>query len=322
MSLAFMQEESAFVADRVFQDIPVQKQADAYFTYDRGEWNRDEMKERAPATESAGSTYTVGNTTYFARVRALHRDVPDQIRDNADSPIDLDAEAMRYVTGKALINREVNFVNGFLLTNNPGVVWTNVGDGNAARSAALDFTDNANNNLVFWNLAASTPIEDIRLAKRTVQEATGFRPNVLTLQRTVFDALVDHGDIVGRMDRGQTTGTAMVNKESLAALLELDEVLVMDSIQNTALQGATAVHSFIAGNQALLTYRPPAPGILTPAAGYTFSWSGYLGATNMGTRISTIPMDHLKAMRVEIESAYDQHLVAADLGFMFDGIVE
>lgn len=321
ISLGFMQDEANFVADRVFQDIPVDKQADAFFTYPRGEWNRDEMQERAPATESAGSTYTIGTDTYFARLRALHRDVPDQVRSNADDPIDLDAEATRFTSLKALINREVNFATNFFVAGNPGVTWTFKVDGAGARSAAFDPTDEANNDVVFWSTAASDPIENIREGKRFVLEETGFMPNVLTLNRRVYDVLLDHPDIIGRLDRGQTGGPAIANKDSLAALFELDEILVMDAIQNTALQGATDVHSFIGGNHALLTYRPAAPGRLTPAAGYTFTWRGLLGMTDMGARITTFRMESLKADRVEIESAYDQKLVAADLGYQFDDII-
>ena len=109
ISIAFLQNAEHFVATRVFPNIPVSKKSDAYFTYDRGEFNRDEMEERAPATESAGGTYEIGTDTYFARTRAYHKDVPDQVRDNADDPIDLDREATQYVTHKALIKREVTW---------------------------------------------------------------------------------------------------------------------------------------------------------------------------------------------------------------------
>ena len=60
---------------------------------------------------------------------------------------------------------------------------------------------------MFWSDAASTPIEDIRLVKRSILESTGFMPNTLVLGRPVFDALLDHSDIVGRLDRGQTSGS-------------------------------------------------------------------------------------------------------------------
>ncbi len=322
ISLAFVQASENFVADRVFANIPVAKQSDQYFTYARGEFNRDEMKERAPGTESSGGTYQIGTDTYFAKTRAYHRDVPDPLRANADSPISLDREASLFVTLKGLIKREKTWRTAYFTEGDPGDTWTFDVDGNAARSAAFDPLSAANNNVVFWDDASSTPIEDIRLLKRFVLESTGFMPNQLTLGRAVFDALIDHPDIVGRLDRGQTTGPAIANKESLAALFEVDRINVMDAIENTAVEGITDVHAFIGGKHALLTYRPPAPGLMTPSAGYTFSWTGLLGNTPNGMRVKRFRMEHLESDRIEIDMSYDQKLVSADLGAFFGSIVQ
>lgn len=324
ISLGFVQDAENFVAGRVFPVVPVGKQSDSYFTYDRGEFNRDEMKERAPATESAGGTYKIGTDTYFAIERAFHRDIPESVRRNADSPINLDREATMFVTQKALINREVNWVAKFFTAGAPGDTWTFDVDGAATATAPASFdpTSAANNNKVFWNDNASTPIEDVRQGKRFVLEETGFKPNTLVLGRAVFDVLLDHPDIVGRLDRGQTAGPAMATKDALAALFEVDRVEVMDAVRNTAKKGQTASHSFIGGKHALLAYRPPTPGIMTPAAGYTFAWTGMLGANEEGMRITRFFMRPIKSDRIEIETFYDQKLVAPDLGYFFGSIVE
>ncbi len=218
LSVAFMQSAGIFVASRVFPNIPVAKQADAYFIYDRGDFNRDAMEERAPGTESAGGAYKTGNDTYNAVVRAYHKDVPDQVRANQDSPINVDREATEFVTHKGLIKREVTWADAYFKTD----IWTFNVNGAASRAARLD-PSGANNNVLYWNDASSTPIEDVRLLKRIVLEETGFMPNILTLGRPVFDVLVDHGDIVGRLDRGQSVGAAMANRESLAALFEVEQ---------------------------------------------------------------------------------------------------
>jgi len=323
ISIAFMQSTDAFVAAKVFPNIPVSKKSDVFFTYDRGEFNRDEMKERAPGTESAGSGYDIATDNYFARTRALHKDISDEVRDNADNPINLDREATLYLAGKAMIKREVTWNAAFFQSGDPGDTWTFDADGNATASgAAFDPTDAANNQLLFWNQAASTPIEDVRLLKRFVLESTGFMPNTLTLARGVFDVLIDHPDIVGRLDRGQTTGPALATRESLAALFEVDEILVMDAIQNTAKEGQPAVHSFIGGKHALLSYKPSAPGILTPSAGYTFSWTGRVGASNEGMLIKRFRIEKEESDRVEITMSYDQKLTSKDLGAFFGDIIE
>ena len=74
--------------------------------------------------------------------------------------------------------------------------------------------------------------------KRIIQEQTGFRPNVLGIGRPVFDILLDHPDIVGRIDRGQTpNGPARASRQDLAALFELEAIEVMDAIYNDAAGG-------------------------------------------------------------------------------------
>ena len=309
ISLAFMQDASNFVADRVFPVVPVAKQSDLYFTYDRGMFNRDQMQRRAPGTPTAGINYTVATAPYVCQVWGLHKDVDDQTRANADAPLGPDREATELLSMQGLIRKEVNWAAGFFVP----AVWTTNLLGVPGVPIPGQFQQ--------WNQAASTPIEDSRGAKTTVQGLTGFRPNILTLARPVYDALLDHPDIVGRIDRGQTTGTALVLRQNLAALFEVDEIDVMDGIVNTALEGAANVHAFIAGNHALLTYRPAAPGLMVPSAGYTFSWNGLFGAGALGTRIKRFRMEPNAADRVEIEMAFDHRLIAADLGFFFQTAV-
>ena len=153
-------------------------------------------------------------------------------------------------------------------------------------------------------------------------QETGFEPNVLVLGKRVVDILKDHPDIIGRIDSGQTPGgPAMTMMENLAALFEVEEILVSKSIQNTAKLGAPASHSFIAGDNALLLYRPASPGLMTPAAGYTFLWSGFVGANNGGLRIKNFRMESIESDRIEAQVAYQHNLVAKDLGFYFNDIV-
>ena len=318
VSIAFMQSAENFVAGQVFPDIPSGMKSDIFFTYPRGEFNRVAMKLRAPATESAGASYKVAKDNFATEVFALHKDVDDQIRATQDRPINLDMEATRFLSLQGMLKKEIDWADNFFKTG----LWSFEADGAAARSANLSLTAAANNNLVYWNNASSSPIEDVDFAVRTVQENTGFRPNVLVLGRPVYDTLKNHADIIGRLDRGQTTGPAIARREALAALFEMDRILIMDGVQNTAAEGVADAHSFIGGKHALLAYVPDSPGILTPASGYSFSWTGYVGAGGMGVRMKRFYRPELSAMRNEIEMAYDMKRVAADLACFFNGIVQ
>jgi hypothetical protein len=299
ISIAYLQNAKHFVADQVFPNIPVTKQSDRYYTYDRGEFNRNEMEKRAPGTESAGGGYTIDNTpTYFADVAAYHKDIPDQIRANSDSVLAPDREATEYVTHKALIYREKLWASKFFVTSK----WT---------------TDYTSSN---WGPTgtATDPIQDIRTGKRTVLESTGFEPNTLVLSKAVYDTLADNADIIERVNAGQTpVGAAMGTLLAMMTLFEIERIFIMKAIENTAKEGATNVHAFIGGDNALLCYSAPSPGIMTPSAGYTFSWTGWMGASSNGNRIKRFRQEKLESDRVEIQAAFDQKLISADLGYFF-----
>lgn len=311
ISIAYLQDAVNFVAAKVFPNIPVTKQSDRYYTYDRGEFNRDEMEERAPSTESAGGGYTVDSTpTYYSPVYAFHKDISDQMRSNADAVLNPDREATEYVTTKALIKREKLWVSKYFATS----VWGKDITGVAATPTG--------DQVLQWNDANSTPIENVRTAKTYVLESTGFEPNTMVIGRRVYDALVDHPDIVDRIKYGQTVGDpAMANIQALMKLFEIQRLFVMNAIVNTAKEGQTASHSFIGGKNCLVCYSAPNPGLMTPSAGYTFSWTGFLGAGAEGNRIKRFRMEHLESDRVEIQMAFDQKKVAADLGYYFTTIV-
>jgi len=314
ISVAFLQNADNFVATKVFPNVPVTRQSDRYFIFDRGDFNRDEAEVRAPGTESAGGGYELDNTpTYFANVWAFHHDVPDQVRANADPAVDVERAASEYVMHKMLIKREKQWTSKFF---SPGVWATDITgvDSSPSSSQALKWSDDS-----------SDPIGNIRSAKTAILENTGFMPNRLVLTQPVMDALVDHPDIVDRVKYSGGVGNtspAMVNEQTLASLFGIEQVVISRAIENTAAQGATASHSFISGNNALLTYAAPAPSLMTPSGGYTFSWSGFMGQSNaFGVATKRFYIDELESTRVEAQMAFDNKLVSADLGFFWNTIV-
>lgn len=315
ISVAYSQEAAGveFVASRAFPEIPVENKSDLYWTYNRGDFNRDEMQVRGLAMESAGTGYRLDSTgTYSADVWALHKDVDDQIRANSDSPLSPDRDATIFLTNKALIRRERQWASRFFGTG----IWTT----ELAGQATADTT-----HVTFWNLASSTPIEDIRAGKTSMRLASGgFAPNIAVFSRQVFDKLVDHPDFIDRVKYGQLPGSpATATRQIMAEILELDEVLIMDAVYNSAAEGATESNSFVAGKHAALFYRPRQAGLMVPSAGYTFNWTGLTGSLGgSGLRIKTFRMEHLNSDRIEIDSAFDMKKVGVDLGVFFNSVIQ
>lgn len=312
LSVAYMQRAANFVATRAFPIVPVQKQSDAYFTYDQAYWTKDQMQVRAASTPSAGNGYAVdGTSTYFCNRYAFHKDIDDMIRANADIPLNLDREATDFVTQMALITRERLWAAAFFA----GGIWTSYDYDGVAASPST-------NEVLQWNDASSTPIDDVWAAKAYILGLTGYEPNKLILGYEVYKTLINHVDIIDRVKYGQTAGSpAMANEQTLAQIFGVDEILVMRGIYNTAKEGATASYSFIGGKKALLCYAPPSPGLMTPSAGYCFAWTGATGASNDGTRVLRFRMDDLTSDRVEIEMYIHMKLIAVGLGAFWDSVI-
>lgn len=301
ISIAYIQRATDFIADKVFPIVPVMKQSDRYFVYDKGYWFRTGAEKRAPGSQSAGGGYHIDNTpTYFADVWAFHRDVDDQTRSNADQPIDMDRDATLFVTQNLLVRRELQFVAKYLKAS----TWT--GD------PAGDFTPSAK-----WN-ALGDPMADVDAEKSIIKSQTGYLPNTLVVTADVFFALRNNAKV---LDRIKYTQRGLVTEDLLAALFGVDKFLVASAVINTAAEGATNALQYMASNMALLVYSNPAPSILQPSGGYIFSWQGLFGAGAQGNRIMTFRMEHLKSDRIEGEMAFDMKMVGSDLGVLFTGVL-
>lgn len=309
LSVAYIQSADAFIADKVFPIVPVQKQSDRYFVYSKEDWFRDEAKERAGAVESAGGGYDVDNTpSYFCSRYAYHKDVTEEDRANSDTPLNPDQDATDFVTQKLLLKREVLWATKFFTSG----VWSTEYQGVASAPTA--------GQVLKWTDASSDPMTNISNAATAMAEATGYKPNVLVLGSWVYVALKNHPLV---LDRIKYTQKGVVTPELLAALFDVDKVLVASAVKNSSEKGATPSYSFILGKNALLAYATPRPALKAPSAGYIFAWKGLLGANAYGGRMLRIPMGWLGegTERIEGEMAFDMKVVAPDLGAFFNEVV-
>lgn len=309
VSVAYLQDASAFIADKVFPIVPVKRQSDVFYVYDKGDFMRDEAQVRGAATESAGGDYGVeAADPYYCRKHAFHKDVTPEERANYDEPLDADQDATDFVSQKMLIRREMEWASKFFATGVWGTeisgVESGAGDGQAIQ----------------WDQPTSTPIADVTNAAVAMAGATGFKPNTLVLSPYAFNALKNHEDI---LDRIKYTQKGIVTEDLLATLFGVDKVLVAWSVVNSAIKGAADAVDFIYGKHALLCYAAPRPALRKPSAGYIFAWTGLEGSGAYGNRIVRLPMDMLGlgTERIEGEIAFDVKKVCGDLGVFFKGIV-
>lgn len=310
VSVAFQQDQRDYVASLVFPTIPVDHDTGKYFVYDRAFWFRNQMKKRAMSTESAGGGFEIGTQSFECENYGLHKDIDDRLVGNASPIIKLRQDATQWLTGQGLLNLEIVWANAFFKTG----VWTTDQAGVAgAPGSATEFTQ--------FNDLNSKPIEVIKAGKRLIKKRTGMEPNTLVLGREVFDVISEHPDVIGRFDRGQTSGPAIADEAVMGKLFGGTgaplRVLVMNAVQNTAAEGVALAMDWIGGKSMFLCYSEPNPGPMKPTAGYTFASKSLTGTTELGTRITRMRLDPIRSERVEIDAIYGPSKVAADLGLFY-----
>ena len=60
---------------------------------------------------------------------------------------------------------------------------------------------------------------------------------------------------------------------------------------------------------------------MQPAAGYTFTWNGYLAGNSQGIRMSRFRQEHIRSDRIEGEMTYDMRVISPDVGVFLEDAV-
>jgi hypothetical protein len=308
LTLAYVQSQENFIADKVFPTVGVTKQSDKYYIYDRASMNRSgDVKKLAPRTEVDRIGLALSNSSYFADVYGLGMDFDEQTLANEDAALEIRAAGAQTLVNRILIDREEKFASTFFAAG----VWT------GQSTPANLWSDYTN----------STPITDVTTARRAMQLTSGgYKPNTMVVGKEVRDILINHPDILARLNGGATvSNTALVTNAKLAEIFEVESFFVMEAVKNSGAEGLAESNAFIGGKHALLTHTPSSAGLMTPAAGLTFAWNSISGVNNLGVSIESFSDDALKRMQVaehiQAKLAYDMKVVGADLGYFFNTCV-
>ena len=319
LTLAYVQEQTNFIADKVFPTVGVPRQSDKFYIYDRDNMNRSgDVQKLAPRTEVKRIGMAISNSSYYADVYGLGMDFDEQTLANEDAMLEIRAAGAQTLVNRMLIDREEQFASTFFAPSVWGTEYTGVA--NADNDTAAEVTQ--------WSdYTNSTPIVDITNARRAMQlKSGGFKPNTMVVGKEARDILINHPDILARLNGGATvSNTALIANAKLAEIFEVENFYVMEAVKNSSAEGIAESNAFIGGKFALLVHTPRSAGLMTPAAGMTFAWNNIPGVNNLGVTVESFSDDALKRVQVaehiQVKMAYDMKVVGADLGVFFNTVV-
>jgi hypothetical protein len=279
-----------FIAARLLTDLPVRKKSDLYFIFDsakRAQAASDDAREAG--AEAREEDFAVSTGSYICAGHALRAAVPDEERENADAPISPMIDKTEFLVNKVLTNMEISLAaqlaSEITATSDPTNEWD-------------DYTN-------------GDPIADMKLAIDAVEDATGFKPNVMSMDTKVWRALKFHPAILEKVIYGGSNGApADISPQAVAALFDLEEVIIGNPLKNTAVLGQTASMSRIWGSDVYVAYRPPRAGLKIPALGYRFTWEPFSGGTN-GWMVSTWRSEERKSDLVQVDKYFVHKITLA-----------
>ena len=298
ISIAY--RNGSYIADQVFPNVPVLKQSDKYWKFDKVAWFRNEAGPRAPGTRAVEGGYSLSSDSYTCQEVAYAKVVADEEEENADNPLTPRRTAIEFATEKILLNKEV-------------AVSSIVFDaGSWAASATPSPT---------WDDPASDVIQNIEVGKEALVKSIGREPNVVVMGREVWTDLRRHPDL---LDMFKYTRKGMITMAEFMGLFEFSKVLVGTAIVSASLDhdgeevttastatfaAAVPTYSWVWPNNMWMGYVAPAPALATPSAGYVFSWKG--------RDVRPFRREEEEATSYRVRESFDVKQTASDAGYEF-----
>jgi len=282
------------VGEELFPVVAVKKQADKYYVFGREAWLTETSDYRAPGTEANEIPgYTVSTDTYYCQEHALQMAIPDEEREQVDSPFVPDRDATELLTSKILLAREVKM---------QALVTTAA---NYASGLSTTLSGTAQ-----WNdYVNSNPILDWRTGVRALNAKVFMDPNIAIIPYLVMSTLEDHPDIIERIKYSER---AILTPEIIAAVFGMAKIVVPGigiGSGGVGTLGNAVTVGYLWGKDVIMAWVPPRPGLRTPAFGYEFAWN-YGGQVMVTDRWRE---DKRKSDLIRTARRYDLKLVGNEI---------
>jgi len=281
---------SEMIADKVFKTMKVKNETDLYYI-----WKRDfrlPQSGRANGAPANQENWGVTTSSYTCSEQALAETLTDRDMQNTDSGIQLQADTVEFLTDKLLMTKEKMLADLLFTTTASG--------NNVTLTTATSWA---------YNTTTSSPIQDINSATSVVRIASGVEPNKLVMGDEVYIKLRNNQNVYERI---KYTERAILTKELLAALFDIDEVIVGKAIYDSAQESIpTAIESITSmwGNAAWLGYINPSSGRKALTAGLTLESRGF--------QVKSWREEKLAGNVYEVGQIYTHKLVATQTAFNF-----
>lgn len=285
--------QTGYVAQVLFPERAVVKGADEFTTYNKinlFQTPDDNVGKYAEANELKIGT---GTDTYSVRNRGLKGFISEEDRDNYDDPLNAEIDETEALTAAILNNREIR------------------------AHAAATAISNTSTPGTKWDAGGSDPVGDIQTAK----DGMFADPNTIVMSKEVWVILKNHADIIARFGGG-FTNTKVVTLEMLAAIFEVDRIVVASARKSTTKAPTAASLARIWSDDVVLAWVDPRGlGRKQPTFGALFAQKLGGGPTFRVRKWEAEEKGVGGATTIQVEHRSIEKVVAEDFGYYLSDVL-
>ncbi len=248
-----------FIAEQVVAVVPVKKESDFYYVWNKGDAMRRVDTRRADGTRANQVDFGYSRQAYLCEEYALETKVTDRQRDNADSILQLAMSKTRRAQDLLLLDQEVRVASLFTtVANYAGTNTVNVG------ATATDQWNNA-----AFNGNIEKVLDDAREVVRRYS-FNNMRSTIAIIPEAV--AKIVKRDSKVRDLLKFTNSDLLVNGDLPPTMWNMKIVIpsAVETLTREIYNTDTAVPTDVWGRDIILTMKPTGPSIDTPAHAYIF----------------------------------------------------
>lgn len=243
-----------YVHDKVFPIVPVEEMHGDYFVFSQSDLRRLAAQRRAPGTEYQRKTFGLSTRPFRCEQWALAYGLPEEVKASRGSPLGNDEHGVEFLTDDLVTTRELEWHNAYMQTG----VWA---------SDVAGTTD-----FVKFDNAAATIVKTLKARLRAFKLRCRMKATHMVIAGDVWDVICDADELVSRL---QNTSSDPVDPAWFASIIGVPKIIIADADYNDAAEGAADNFIDMCSEKIGIFHAPPNPSILTPSAGYTFSWATF-----------------------------------------------
>lgn len=296
-----------YIGHRVLPVLDVQMQAGKFGKIPLEQLLQARDTTRAPGAGYSRSKYTFSEASYATEEHGAEEPVDDREAKLYANYFDAEVIATQRALGVVLRNAEKRIADLIFNTT----TWT-----------GAEHTTAVSNEWDKNHKTDAVPVDDVNAAKAKVWDLTGIWPNALVISRKVFqnlrilDQIVDS---IASAGAGFATRARDVTAEQLAAVFDLDMVLVAGGARNTAIEGQTrSLAEIWSGEYAMVCRVATSQDMQEPCIGRVFHWAedgSQIGGTVESYRDETVRGDILR-----VRHDVDELVLYHELGHLLSNI--